>query len=190
MAEHALTPLCALGGDKPATHLIGGITIAENPRLAMASLTARAGRDKDVARAGKKLMGFDLPGPGAMAATGDWAGFWTGPGQWMLTAPFASHEDIAGLVKDAVKDAASVTEQTDGWVRFEVTGARVPDMLERLCNVDVRAMQAGQAVRSQIEHLGTFVLCQKAGAAFGLITLRSAAASMVHALETAAKSLP
>ena len=108
----------------------------------------------------------------------------------MLTAPFASHEDIAGLVKDAVKDAASVTEQTDGWVRFEVTGARVPDMLERLCNVDVRAMQAGQAVRSQIEHLGTFVLCQKAGAAFSLITLRSAAASMVHALETAAKSLP
>lgn len=190
MADPALKPRCALGGHAPETHLIAGITIAENPALAMASLATRSGRDKEVAKAAKNLLGFDLPGPGGMAAAGDWAAFWTSPGQWMLTAPFASHEDIARIVKAAVADAGSVTEQTDGWVRFEVAGVQVLDVLERLCNADTRAMPAGQATRCQIEHLGTFLLCQRAREAFSLITLRSGAASMMHALVTAANSLP
>lgn len=189
MAEHALKSLCALGGDKPAAHLIGGITIAENPDLAMASIAVRALQDRSVVAALKKLTGLTLPGPGGMAVAGDWAAFWTSPGQWMLTAPFASHEDIAARVKAAVGATASVTEQTDGWARFEVAGGRVPDMLERLCNVDIRAMTGGQATRCQIEHLGTLLLCHEAGAAFSVLTLRSGAQSMLHALETAAKSL-
>jgi sarcosine oxidase, subunit gamma len=107
----------------------------------------------------------------------------------MVTAPFASHEDISGLVKAAAGDTASVTEQTDGWVRFELEGPRVNEMFERLCAIDVRTMQGGQATRTVIEHLGAFVLCQTTGRAFSVLTMRSAAASMHHALVTAAKSL-
>lgn len=190
MADHLLTPLCALGAQTPQVHVVAGLTIAENPTLAMASLAARAGRGKDVAKAAKALMGTALPGPGGMTTSGDWAAFWTSPEQWMLTAPFHSHEDIEKIVKSAVGAAGSVTEQTDGWVRFELAGPRVVDMLERLCNTNARAMQAGQATRCQIEHLGVFLLCQRKGEAFSVITLRSGAASMVHALKAAAGSLP
>jgi sarcosine oxidase, subunit gamma len=189
VADLGLTPRCALGGDAPRTDRFDGLTIAENPGLAMASLAARAGREADVAAAAKALAGLDLPGPGGMAAAGDWAAFWTGPGQWMLTAPVASHEDIAPMIKAAAGNAGSVTEQTDGWARFEITGAGIHDLLERLCNVDVRMMREDQATRCQIEHLGAFLLCRQAGAAFSILTLRSAAASMMHALETAARSL-
>lgn len=189
MADPVLKPLFALAGDAAAEDRFDGLSIRENADLAMASLAERAGRGKDVAKAARKLMGFDLPAPGGMAAAGDWAGFWTSPGQWMITAPFVSHEDIARLVKDAVSDAASVTEQTDGWVRFELSGVRVVAMLERLCNVDVRAMREDQATRSQIEHLGSYLLCHRPGEAFSILTLRSGAASMHHALVTAARSL-
>lgn len=190
MADLMIHPLCALGGATAETHLIAGLTIAENPGVAMASVAARQGQDKAVAKAIKALAGLDLPGPGGMAMAGDWAAFWLGPGQWMLTAPFASHEDIARIAKEAVGAAGSVTEQSDAWVRLEVSGPRVCDMLERLCNADVRRMQAGQATRCQVEHLGTLLLCHQPGAAFSLLTLRSAARSMMHALVTAAKSLP
>ena len=189
MAEHALIPLCALGERTPHADLIAGITIRENPDVAMASLTLRQGRDGDFAAKAKALFQIDLPGPGGLNTSPLWSAFWTGPGQWMVTAPYASHEDIARIVKAGVGDSASVTEQTDGWVRFEVEGARAMDLFERLCNVDVRRMQAGQATRCQIEHLGSFLLCRETGSGFSLITLRSGAASMHHALVTAAKSL-
>lgn len=190
MADPALKPLHALGGEASHVAVIEGLSIRENADVAMASAAARVGRDKDLAKAAKKLVGFDLPGPGEMASRGDWAALWTSPGQWMITAPFADHEDIARIVKAGLGDSASVTEQTDGWVRFEVEGARTADLFERLCNVDIRILRAGQATRCQIEHLGAFVLCHTAGRAFSVITLRSAAASMHHALVTAAKSLP
>ena len=186
MANHSLIALCALGGDQPVAHRIGGVTIAENPALAMASLSTRQGHDAGLAAAAERLFGFTLPGPGGMATGQPWSAFWTGPGQWMVTAPFGSHEDIVAIVKPAVGDTASVTEQTDGWVRFELQGPATVPMLQRLCNADVEAMQAGQATRCQIEHLGTFLLCHEARQAFSVITLRSGAASLLHALETAA----
>lgn len=188
MADHSLKPLCAVGTAEPASHVIGGLRITENPTLAMASLSLRAGREKAGEKSAKALLGFALPQPGGMAAGDPWSAFWTSPGQWMVTAPYESHEDIAAIVKAAIGADASVTEQTDGWVRFEIEGAAVVPMLQLLCNVDAEAMEAGRATRAQIEHLGCFLLCQRPRAAFSLITLRSGAASMLHALETAAKA--
>lgn len=188
MSDHSLAPLCALGHTDPATHRIGTITIAENPGRAMASLAARTGQAKNALKAIKKLAKIDLPAPGGLVQSGDWQAFWTAPDQWMMTAPFATHEDIAAIVKTAVGDAASVTEQTDGWVRFEITGTEAPAMFERLSNVDIHKMTTGQAARTQIEHLGCFLLCHAPGS-YSLVTLRSAAASMLHALDCAAKAV-
>ncbi|MCV2872311.1 sarcosine oxidase, gamma subunit [Defluviimonas sp. WL0050] len=186
---HNLAAITPLGGANAREDRIGGITIAENPGRAMASLTTRLGRDADVAKAAKKLFGFALPEPGRMESKGDWAAFWTGPGQWMVTAPFEGHEDIAPIVKAGLGDAASITEQTDGWAQFDVGGSGVVDMLERLCPVPSRRMKAGDATRTSIEHLGCFVLCRTTGEAFTVICPRSSAASMHHALSIAARSI-
>ncbi|MGB3148038.1 MAG: sarcosine oxidase, gamma subunit [Paracoccaceae bacterium] len=190
MAEHQMKSLTALAGTEPHLDQFEGLTIRENPDVAMASLACRTGRDKDLAKSVKGLTGFALPVPGQMASKGDWAAFWTGPGQWMITAaPYGAHEAIAAKVKSTVGDAGSVTEQSDGWVRFELEGPRTVAMLERLCAVDTVKMGAGTATRCQIEHLGSFLLCHEAQARYSLLTLRSGAASMHHALTTAAKSL-
>lgn len=186
---HNLAAITPLGGATAREDRIGGITIVENPDLALASLTTRMGRDGDVAKAAKKLFGFVLPEPGRMESKGDWAAFWTGPGQWMVTAPFISHEDIASIVKAGIGDAASITEQTDGWARFEVEGARAVDMFERLAAAPTRRMQAGDAVRTAMEHLGCFLLCNVTGHGFSVIGPRSSAASLHHALSVAAKSV-
>jgi sarcosine oxidase subunit gamma len=187
--EHRLKALTPLAQARPVITGIGRITIAENPHVALASLAPRRGREAEFTPRAEGLLGFALPGPGLAAQAGDWGGFWTGAGQWFIEAPFASHEDIAARLKAAVGDAGSVTEQTDGWGRFEVSGRTAPAMFERLSAIDIHAMEAGKATRTLIEHLGCFVICRQAGASYSVLAMRSAAASLHHALVQAAEAV-
>jgi sarcosine oxidase subunit gamma len=186
--EHRLKPLTALGGATPRVDDISGLRIAENPGVALASVAARLNRGADLAAAAQRLFGFALPGPGKVAGKAPYTAIWTGPEQWFVEAPFDTHEDIASIVKDGLGATASVTEQTDGWVRFDIEGARLPDVFERLCSLDVRAMQAGTAGRTAIEHIGCIVVCREAAARVSVLGPRSSAASLHHALVAAARS--
>lgn len=188
MPDHSLAALTALGGDRPHRDSIEGLAITENPDLALASVAGRLGRDADLAGLAQGFFGFEMPAPGRMLEAPPWSAFWTGNAQWMIEAPFASHENIARIVKDALGDAVSVTEQTDAWARFDVSGKSAADMFERVCALEVRSMETGTANRTMIEHLGCFVLCRAAGETFSVLGPRSAARSLHHALVAAARS--
>jgi sarcosine oxidase subunit gamma len=185
---HDLKALSPLGGAAARVDTFAGLTISENADWALASISARLGRKKTMATAAKRLIGVDLPGVGTVAGKGDLSVFWTGPDQWMIEAPFGSHEDLATQTTAALKDTASVVEQTDGWVRFDVSGQGATDMFERLCAADTRQMDANTVSRATIEHLGCFVICRKNRVSFSVFGPRSSAGSLHHALCTAAKS--
>lgn len=181
MPDHRLKPLTALGHATPHTVSIGPVTITEVTSFALASLATRRGRAADVAKAAR-AANIALPAPGH--ATAD--ALWLAPDQWLLQAPFATNEDITAHLKLLFGDAASFTEQTDAWVRFDLTGPNLHAMFERLCNLDTRAMQPGTATRSVIEHLGCYVICH--AERFTLLGPRSSAKSLHHALISATKS--
>lgn len=185
---HDLKPITPLGAATARTDKFTGLTIAENPDRALASLTARQGHDADMAKAAKSLLGYELPGVSQSQIGDPYSAFWIGPDSWMLDAPYVGHERIAATVKTAIGDAASMVEQTDAWCRFDLTGPRCADVFERLCNVPIRTMQAGEITRSQIEHLGCFVWCHKAGTSYSILGPRSSAGSLHHALCAAAQS--
>ena len=182
-----LQPLTALGGVEPARDVIGAVEIVENPGIALASLATRRGQGSAVAAAAR-AMGLGLPGPGMVSASAPCAALWLGPDQWMVMAQSASHEDLAAVLGTAFGAAASVTEQTGGWVCFDLNGPALPDLFERLCAVDTRAMAVGGGTRTVIEHLGCYVICRAAGQ-FRVFGPRSSAASLHHALTTAARSI-
>jgi len=184
--EHRLNPLTPLGRDLPVSVTIGAAVITENTGTALASLAARAGREADLAAAAR-VPGIPLPGPGHAAAGPTYAAFWLGPQQWMIEAPFASHEDIVAQLKPLFGDAASITEQTDAWVRFDVAGPDLPAMFERLCAFDLRARGPGAASRTVIDHLGCYLVLRDHDA-LSVLGPRSAAGSLFHALNVAAKS--
>ena len=181
-----LESLTPLGAAKPETVTIGPWTIAERVDTALASLATRRGREGDVARSAKGA-GIPLPPPGRHE-TASFSAFWLGPGMWMLEAPFASHEDIRAHLLAAFGDAASVTEQTDAWVRFDLAGAGLADVLERLCNVDLTLASNGHATRTVIDHLGCYLI-KHAEDALTLYGPRSSAETLHHALTVAATSL-
>ena len=185
---HKLKPMTALGADAPRVDTIGTVTIGENPDLALASLAARRGQADTLAQAVQAALGLDLPVPGKSTRTEEHAAFWMGPEQWMVTAAHDKHELLAAELKAIVDDAGSVTEQTDGWCCFDVTGPALADLFERLSPAPLRQMAPGDATRTTLEHLGVFLWVQ-AEDKVAVLAPRSSAGSLHHALTAAAQSI-
>lgn len=184
MADLMLKPITPLGNDLPTRVTIGPVTISEVVDTALASLAQRMGQDISAAAKG---AGIPLPAAGRWEQGASYAAFWLSPEMWMVEAPFASHEDIVAQLKPVFGEAASITEQTDAWARFDVSGDHLPRLFERLCNYDLTRHGAGSASRTMIEHLGCYVAIREANRV-SVIGPRSSAASLFHALETAAHS--
>ena len=186
MAEAALAPITALGARAPRTDRIGDVMIAENPDVALASVTER--RAHDLAATG--LLSVPLPGPGAHATGPEGMGaLWIAPGSWMVEAPLRSGDDLAARLKSAVGAAASVTDQTDAWVCFDIDAADAGTLFERLCPLDTRIMDTGTGSRSVIDHIGCLIVCRDRNQRFSVFGPRSSAGSLHHALVAAAAAL-
>ena len=189
MADHQLKAMTPLGAASPKIETFDGVRIEEIVSSALASVAARKGKTEELRDAAKTALGLDLPPPGKASSGEPYSCFWMGPDQWMVEAPFASHEDIADRLQASLGGNASVTEQTDGWARFDITSSRAIDLFEILCPVDVAEMQAGDATRSLMEHVGIFLVCRKAREHFSVLGPRSSAVSLHHALSTATRSI-
>lgn len=187
--NHGLKAISPLGGHEPRVDAFTGLLIREVTDRALASLGARQGQEAAVKSAAESYLGGALPEPASWSAAGELAAWWMGPDLWMVSAPHDSHELLAGELKQVVGEAGSVVEQTDGWCRFDMEGPRCFDVLERLCNANVRAGKRGDATRTSMEHLGVFLLCQTPGQGYSIIAPRSSAGSLHHALVAAAKSV-
>lgn len=186
MPDIMLKPLTALGHDLPVTETLGPWTLTERFDVALASLAPRRGREAEV-KAAANTAGIPLPATARAEAGEPWSAFWITPEMWMVEAPFASHEDIRARLLAIFGDTASVTEQTDAWVRFDLSGAELERLFERLTNVDLGAAPLGAAMRTVVEHMGCYLVKRAGG-----VTLyggRSSAESLHHALKVAANSL-
>lgn len=183
---HDLPPLTALGGSTAVKDTISPVTIQESPDWALASVAARLGQEDTCNSALADILGAPLPGIAAHVQGDSISAFWTGPHIWMIEAPYHSHEDLAATLKARLGDCASVTEQSDAWVRFDISGDGLEHLFERLCNLDLAKRATGTARRTVIEHLGCYVICRAEGV--HLYGPRSSAKSLHHALINAARA--
>ena len=185
--DRTLVQMTALGDVDPLVVEIGPYRIAERCDVALASLAMRRGQDKAFAAAAKNA-GIPLPAPARAAGGVPYGAFWVAPEMWFVEAAFATHADVLAHLKPVFGDAASVTEQTDAWVRLDVTGAGLAELFARLSNLDLAVLPDGYASRTVIDHLGCYLIRRGPGD----ITVygpRSSAGSLLHALEVAATSL-
>lgn len=183
---HRLKAITALGGTEPRVDQHGPITLSEKSGVALASVAARAGGKRATMMAIKRLTGAPAPNPGHANGTQITA-FWTGPDQWMLEAPYSSHETLFEQATTEVKGKASVTEQSDGWCQFDLQGEGLSGVLERLCPINMHNFDAGHAIRTSIEHLGCFVIC-RTKSHISIFGPRSSAGSLHHGLLIAIRS--
>lgn len=182
---HDLKPSSSLNG---MSEQAGGISITENAGVALASVAARRGHEAACAKTLEQILG-DVPGPGRAQLNDPEAGFWIGPDQWMIGAPFGTHEDLADQLKSTLGNSASVTEQTGAWVVIDVSGSTWAAMFERLCPLDCRNMMAGDARRTTIHQIGCFMIKREAEDHVRILGPRASATSLHHALVGAARSV-
>lgn len=178
MDNYHLSPRTAFGSHIPMNETIGAATLAERPDFAIASVAARSGQLGVVAIV---TDGTDV-GVAKSVQSGARTVFWSGPNQWFVLADHEAEETLAQMLKADLGDAASVTEQNDGWVVFDLTGARLEPILERLCSINLMMFDAGSVQRTVIKHVACFVICIEEGAAYRLLCGRSFASSFVHAI--------
>ena len=183
---HDFAEITPLGGRAPRVDSVAGVTLTEVTDRALASVAARLGQEKAANKLMTELLGEAAPLPGRSTGS-EISAFWMGPDNWMVEAPFASHEDLAAQISVKAKGCVSVTEQTDGWCRFDVQGDDLAAVFEILCPVDLRKGGAGDATRTSIDHLGCFVVRRKDDLV-SVIGPRSSAGSLHHALLTAMKA--
>ncbi|MER8627768.1 hypothetical protein NKH35_29610 [Mesorhizobium sp. M1143] len=117
--------------------------------------------------------------------------FWTGPNQWMFEAPGSADEDFAANLKEAAC-GCSVTEQTGGWVAFEIVSVAgtkpIEALLAKLINIDLADFGPGRATRTVLENM-TCVVIRRSATHVAVLGARSFAASLWYVLETAAKRI-
>jgi sarcosine oxidase gamma subunit len=103
-----------------------------------------------------------------------------GQGQWLLQGVLPNLEPLDGLV--------ALTDQSDAWCGFTLQGAKVPLLMERLVANAPDTYSSGKAVRTQIEHIGCWVvgLTQNEWQVLGP---RSSAQSLFDALKHAADAV-
>ncbi|MER9533876.1 sarcosine oxidase subunit gamma [Mesorhizobium sp. M0309] len=180
-----LRPITALGAALPRLESFGALEIRENAGLALASLAVRRETVEP------RPFGLTLPGPGRWIGGQGVAALWTGPDQWMIEYEGCAELDFAAELKLRAP-GCSVTEQTDGWVAFEIVsraGSRpLEALLSKLVNVDLAGFGTGLATRTGLEHMSCFVI-RRGDAHVAVLGARSSAGSLWHALETAAKRL-
>lgn len=174
-----LSPLCALGSASHRCLRFGKLTLSENPRLGLASLSMGKGHVP-------VRPGLDLPGPGQWVEGKGVAAFWIGPDQWMVEFPDQAGRDVAAMLAQDAPGCA-VTEQTDGFVAFDLEGPEIDllAVLEKLVNIDISAFAPGSVTRTGLHHMSVFVIRRRTDR-ISFMGIRSAAASLWDAIAAAA----
>lgn len=176
-----LTPTTPLGSTEVRSVRHGVLSLEENSGLALASLALRRGVDKPAP------FGLFLPGPGGWVENTEVAAFWTGPDQWMFEAPGRAESDFAADLSQRCPHN-SVTDQTDGFVAFEIRSSNgepaILSLMAKLVNLDPARITPGSASRTGFKHMSVFVI-RRAPDHLAVLGMRSAATTLWHELETA-----
>jgi sarcosine oxidase subunit gamma len=173
-------------GSLPAKKTVGAyqLTVAK-PRHILSIACSTQGRE-EFGQWLETEYGLALPNPGRLAAKDGVTILSSAQNQWFLEQQGDIAVDLPVVLERALSGMASVTEQTGGWVRFEINGPSLADLLCRLCPVDPVDMSADEVARTKIHHIGCLVWRDEPGLA--VLGPRSTAGSLWHALAEAAMS--
>lgn len=178
MADLAPRP-AAPGLEAPL--VAGGVTLAAVPEAPMLSIAPFRGRKPALA----EVLGAELPDPGGFRRLEDGAELiWAGLDLWLLRGLRAT-PDLAGRLANL----AAVTDQSDGWTALALSGPGAADALARLVPLDLApaGFPSGSAARTELRHMACLILARADG--FELLVMRSFAASAIHEIAVAMRSV-
>ena len=185
MAEYRLTSEEFLGGYQAQ---FGPISLREISDICMVSMAVPLAGEQAVHKALKAAFGIDMPdiGQSQGAAALDSRVLRMGlDHMFVLFARAQNTERPEQQIKTLMKSAVYTTDQSHSGVGLEISGPGCRSALERICPIDLHPERfaVNAVARTQMEHLGTIILCVDQET-YWLFSASSSAKSFLHALET------
>lgn len=174
-------------GGKPRA---GALAIVERP-LTLVQLTARKGRQADLAAAVERSLALILPESGRTAAAAGKRALWLQPGSWLVTAPAGERGTLPGTLALALNGIAAVVDQSHGRCLLEITGSQARAVLARLCRLDLheRTFPVGASAATLVGHVSCLVQrLETPEPSFGLIVGSTFCEWLLDELTSAAAS--
>lgn len=159
---------------------VAGVHISEITDVAGLAIVARKGRTADVAAVLSRHVGSDVPDAAKRIAGNGLAISGMGPGQWFAIAPRPGNGTPLDTLRADLDGLAAVTDQGDGRVILEVSGARARDALAKGIPVDLDAsvFQVGDLAQTSASHIGLQIALIDEAPMFEIVSPRSTAASL------------
>lgn len=179
------TPLAA--GRWGAATATAGVTMRRLGGLSIASIVSAKGAAPAVIAAIEAAHGLAIVDrPEVCAGTGLCC-VGTGPGKWLAVAPRDDGEAFADGLAAAVGAAASVNDQSDGFVIFELAGARIRAALAKCLGIDLDppAFVPGSAATTLMALVGVTLWQIDEAPVYHLCVGRSLAEAATRALAAA-----
>jgi heterotetrameric sarcosine oxidase gamma subunit len=98
-------------------------------------------------------ISLSLPGPGDTRARREYTLLWLTPAEWLLECPAAQIDSLqTGLTRRLATSLAIVTDMTEAFACFELSGTRTEEVLMSGCSLDLRAdnFPAGRVARTSL----------------------------------------
>ncbi len=187
VSDFVLTRKSGLGLAEPLIENWEGFSLAEMENEPKTWISISGDPEKFNAAA-KKTLSCELPETGRFAiggtATKPCRIAAAGPGQWLLIG-------YSGKFPAAMKKLAAITDQSDGWVGWSMTGDKVRTVLEKLIGLDLHPSEftGGRAARTSLEGMSAILLCEDAEAnQYAIYSQRSYGRNFAERIRPAAYS--
>lgn len=105
-----------------------------------------------------------LPAAGETCSRGDYALLWLTPAEWLLECPVKDTDALhSTLTRRLAGSLAAVTDMSDAFACFDLSGARASEVLASGCSLDLRAdmFPTGRVARTPLA--GTAAIIRKTG---------------------------
>ena len=182
MARFALKPLNALGGYDLERSSFNGIEISEKYLNSLASIGCSGPLLKNLSKKLKSTFDIEVPGPGKSVASQKVRVSWTAQGQWFIESDKVFPQGFDIYLLEKLGKEFAITDQSDGWVKFSLSGDNLLKALEKCIMLDLYKMVGGAFSRCSLEHIGVYLLCERNKKDFLIYGPRSSAKSLHHAL--------
>jgi heterotetrameric sarcosine oxidase gamma subunit len=179
-------PLSAYAGLlKPVGPAAAGVVVQDRVDLQIATVIARGDRAALAARIGA-AYGVDLPIGLKRVEAGAIAFVGTGPRTWLATRDGLG--DLSADLRQALGDAAAVSDHSDGYAVLRVSGPQARATFEKGIGIELhpRAFRPGDAAATTCAHLGIVLWQLDEAPAYEVAVFRSLAGSFWHWLSESA----
>ncbi len=130
----------------------------------------------------KAVLKLALPTVGKITSKKYIRAMWAGQGQWFVVGDVSLE-----VLTETLDTKAAVTDQSDAWVVLTLGGVDAPEVMSRLCSLDVDALEQGQTARAEFAHMMSCITPIPDG--FEIMIMRSFAKTAIHHTREAMRKL-